>query len=130
MMILETQKQYVGRELCERMVELGAPTDSACVWLDAEAALPRWRIVARWETVVHIGIKAKHGPAYSVPELLAVLPLNSAVERCGGHYEAHLNPLECDRFRIEEGGTAADALAKLWIELHTPNPLTTDTETT
>jgi hypothetical protein len=131
MMILDIEKQYASPELCGHMVALGAPWESLICWdwagLPTEAT--NYEPPRRYQIrggVVNPGWY----PLYSVPELLEMLPswITLDKQEQGNGYEAMLRGARGFSKQAASAETAADALARLWLALHTPNPLTTDTE--
>jgi hypothetical protein len=131
MMILDMGKQLADRDLCRQMADLGADTEAQLDWLIQVDPNYKQRVALMWhsEHAPSHFYNAERVPAYSVPELLEMFPDLVSLHR-------EPMPAKGDSYYwaehalYAEAETAADCLAKLWIALHTPNPLTTDTETT
>jgi hypothetical protein len=130
--MIPIEQQVVSRELAERMVRLGAERLALAAympirWLQEETVA--WELVARGKPFDLRSKGRNWVPAYSASELYEMFGTvrltrfaDSVCEHYGGRFEANYG----SRYAIAD--TAADALALLWLALHTPNPLTTDTE--
>lgn len=107
--------QVANLDLSKQLKELGVPQESLFYWVYRKE---KWIVVAGYDTANHLGYpleKEEHYSAFTVAELLNLIPLYVQVERHSIWVVRHNK----DTFYSAlTGESIADALAKLLIKIY------------
>jgi hypothetical protein len=115
--MIPIEQQVASRELAERMRELGCAVEGVYVWYLRYIHRERseWSVCERARLYHAVWQRPDRVPAYSVAELLVMLPDDICIGKAeqGGYFVSN------DNLYVQiYSDTAADCLAKAWIALH------------